>query len=64
MNQQNLFGQLNRLGVNTQDALERFMGNEELLLSFFCKLPEKMDFTAPGRTCPSITSTFSWGTSF
>lgn len=46
MNQQVLFGQLNRLGVNTQEALERFMGNEELFLSFICQLPEKLDFTA------------------
>lgn len=44
MKQQELFEQLDRLGVRTQEALERFMGNEALYLSFVCKLPEKLDF--------------------
>lgn len=44
MKQQELFEQMDRLGVHTQEALERFMGNEALFLSFVCKLPEKLDF--------------------
>lgn len=45
MNQQELFVQMERLGLQTQEALERFMGNEPLFLSFVRKLPEKLDFT-------------------
>lgn len=44
MKQQELFAQLDRLGVKTQEALGRFMGNEALFLSFVRQLPEKMDF--------------------
>lgn len=46
MKRQDLFLQMDRLGMNTQEALTRFMGNEELFLSFVCQLPEKLDFTA------------------
>lgn len=45
MKQQELFAQMDRLGVHTQEAIDRFMGNEALFLSFVCKLPEKLDFT-------------------
>ncbi len=45
MNQQELLAQLNRLGVHTEEALGRFMGNEALFLSFVRQLPEKLDFT-------------------
>lgn len=45
MKQQELLAQLDRLGMNTQEALGRFMGNEALFLSFVRQLPEKLDFT-------------------
>lgn len=45
MKQQDLMAQLDRLGLNTQEALGRFMGNEALFLSFVRQLPEKLDFT-------------------
>ena len=45
MDQQKLYEQMNRLGMNTQEALGRFMGNEPLFLSFVRQLPEKLDFT-------------------
>lgn len=45
MTQKELFLQLDRLGLNTQEALERFMGNAPLFLSFVRQLPEKLDFT-------------------
>ena len=45
MKQQELLAQLERLGLNTQEALGRFMGNETLFLSFVRQLPEKLDFT-------------------
>lgn len=45
MKQQELMAQLDRLGLNTQEALGRFMGNEALFLSFVRQLPEKLDFT-------------------
>ena len=34
---------LPKLGVNVQDALARFMGNQMLYLSFLCRLPQSMD---------------------
>ena len=42
MEKREFFAQLDKLGVNTQQALDRFMGNEELFLSFVGKLPEKL----------------------
>ena len=45
MEKQEFFGQLERLGLDTQKALERFMGNEALFLSFVERLPEKLDLT-------------------
>lgn len=45
MKQQELFARMERMGVHTQDALSRFMGNERLFLSFVRQLPEKLDFT-------------------
>lgn len=45
MKQQELFAQMDRLGIHTQEALDRFMGNETLFLSFVCQLPEKLDFS-------------------
>lgn len=45
MKQQELLAQLDRLGLNTREALGRFMGNEALFLSFVRQLPEKLDFT-------------------
>lgn len=44
MKQQDLLAQMDRLGMNTQEALGRFMGNVTLFLSFVCQLPEKLDF--------------------
>lgn len=35
---------LENSGVNVSQALDRFMGNEELFLSFMGKLPEKLKF--------------------
>ena len=45
MKQQELFGQMDRLGIRTEEALGRFMGNDALFLSFVRRLPEKLDFT-------------------
>lgn len=45
MNEQELLTQLDCLGLHTQEALERFMGNQALFLSFVRQLPEKMNFT-------------------
>lgn len=45
MDKQEFYAQLDRLGLCTQDALERFMGNEELFLSFVCQLPEKLNLS-------------------
>lgn len=39
-----MFAQLQRLGMDTGQALGRFMGNEELLLHFVCQLPEHLRF--------------------
>ena len=45
MDQQKLFEQMERLGMNTQEALGRFMGNKPLFLSFVRQLPDKLDLT-------------------
>lgn len=45
MKQQELFAQMDHLGVHTEEALSRFMGNVPLFLSFVRQLPEKLDFT-------------------
>lgn len=45
MKQQELFAQMERMGIRTEEALGRFMGNEALFLSFVRRLPEKLDFT-------------------
>ena len=37
---------LDRAGVDTQDALNRFMGNESLYLSYLCRLPQAMELSA------------------
>lgn len=39
-----IFAQLQRLGMDTGQALGRFMGNEELLLHFVCQLPGHLRF--------------------
>jgi hypothetical protein len=44
MDKKEFFIQLNRLGLHTQEALDRFMGNEALFLSFVGRLPEKLNF--------------------
>ena len=51
MEKPEFFAQLNRMGIDTQQALDRFMGNEALFLSFLCKLPEKLDFS---RICQAL----------
>lgn len=45
MQQRDFLAQLDRLGIHTQEALDRFMGNEALFLSFIRQLPEKLDFS-------------------
>ena len=45
MDREELFQQMDRLGVHTQEALDRFMNNETLFLSFVCQLPDKLDLT-------------------
>ena len=45
MDQQKLFEQMERQGMNTQEALGRFMGNKPLFLSFVRQLPDKLDLT-------------------
>ena len=42
MEKQEFFAQLDKMGVNTKQALGRFMGNEGLFLSFVGQLPEKL----------------------
>ena len=39
-----IFSQLQRLGMDTGQALGRFMGNEERLLHFVCQLPGHLRF--------------------
>ena len=39
-----IFARLQRLGMDTGQALGRFMGNEELLLHFVCQLPGHLRF--------------------
>ena len=41
---EDIFARLQRLGMDTGQALGRFMGNEELLLHFVCQLPEHLRF--------------------
>ena len=43
MEKQEFFAQLDKMGVNTKQALGRFMGNEGLFLSFVGQLPEKLN---------------------
>ena len=43
MERQELFARLERMGCHPRQAVERFMGNEALFLSFLMKLPENMD---------------------
>lgn len=45
MDEQKLFEQLENLGMDTQEALNRFMGNKPLFLSFVRQLPEKLDLS-------------------
>ena len=45
MEREELFQQMDRLGVHTQEALSRFMNNEKLFLSFVCQLPDKLNLT-------------------
>lgn len=45
MDQQKLFEQMGRQGMNTREALGRFMGNKPLFLSFVRQLPDKLDLT-------------------
>ena len=45
MDQQKLFEQMERQGMNTQEAMGRFMGNKPLFLSFVRQLPDKLDLT-------------------
>lgn len=45
MERQELFGRLERAGCHPQQALERFMNNEDLFLSFLKQLPERMNLT-------------------
>ena len=43
MEKQEFFAQLDKMGGNTKQALDRFMGNEGLFLSFVGQLPEKLN---------------------
>lgn len=43
MNSDQLLAALPRAGVEVRDALDRFMGNESLFLSFLLRLPGAMD---------------------
>lgn len=45
MKEQELLTQLDSLGLHTQEALGRFMGNQALFLSFVRQLPEKLNFS-------------------
>lgn len=45
MQQQELFARMDRMGVRTEEALARFMGNQQLFLSFVRQLPAKLEFT-------------------
>ncbi len=44
MTRETFLTQLHHKGANTTEALARFMGNEELFLSFVSRLPEKLKF--------------------
>lgn len=44
MTRETFVTQLHHKGANTTEALARFMGNEELFLSFVSRLPEKLKF--------------------
>ena len=46
MEKQELYAQLDRLGFHTQEALNRFMGNEALFLSFVRQLPQKLNLAS------------------
>ena len=45
MEKQEFLEQLELAGVQVRQALDRFMGNEDLYLSFLAKLPEKLHST-------------------
>ena len=45
MNSDQLLAALPQAGVEVLDALERFMGNELLYLSFLRRLPQAMDLS-------------------
>ena len=44
MNQTQLIEQLSAAGVDTEKAISRFMGNQDLFISFIRKLPTYMKF--------------------
>ena len=44
MNKDEVIKKLRRLGVNTDKAISRFMGNEELFLSFIFRVPQNINF--------------------
>ena len=44
MNQSVFLEKLNAVGVNTEKAIARFMGNTDLFLRFIQRLPESMNF--------------------
>lgn len=44
MNQAQLIEQLSAAGVDTEKAISRFMGNQDLFISFIRKLPTYMKF--------------------
>lgn len=44
MEQQEFFSQLKAAGVDTDTALERFMGNQGLYLRFLLQLPDILHF--------------------
>lgn len=44
MNNEKFINELKRIGVNADRAIERFMGNEELFVSFMLRFPQNIDF--------------------
>lgn len=44
MNQTTFIEQLSAAGVDTEKAISRFMGNQDLFISFIRRLPESMKF--------------------
>lgn len=43
MKREEFLAQILHMGVNVPDALARFMGNQQLYLSFLCRFPQAMD---------------------